>query len=351
MPVKLMDLATLVGGQLRGDGSVEIRAATILRDASPGDITLAENPQLADDLRQSKASAVVVPVGFEPAGIPFITVSDVRAAFAQVVQHFKPRHISSHVGVSRLAHVSSTAKLGDNVLIHPHASIDDEVKLGDGCIIHGGARIMAGCELGNHVTVFPNAVLYEDTIVGEHCVIHAGAVIGAYGFGYDTVDGEHQLGPQLGHVELGKHVHVGSGTTIDRGTYGATRIGDGTKIDNQVMIAHNCRIGKHNLLCSQVGIAGSVTTGDHVVMAGQVGIRDHVTIQGGVILGARSGVGQDIDEPGNYFGAPARPDRQQLQILFAQQKVPEMRRQLKDLERRVNSLTEPSDKHDRKDAA
>ena len=108
---------------------------------------------------------------------------------------------------------------------------------------------------------------------------------------------------QLGHVEIGADVEIGAVSTIDRGTYGPTRIGDGTKIDNQVMVGHNCHIGKHNLLCSQVGIAGSVTTGDYVVMAGQVGVRDHVCIGDGVVLGAQSGVGSDIPEAGRYFGA------------------------------------------------
>ena len=146
---------------------------------------------------------------------------------------------------------------------------------------------MAGSQIGPDVTIFPNAVLYENTVVGPRCVIHAGAVLGAYGFGYYCVDGRHQLSAQLGNVVLGADVEIGAGTTIDRGTYGPTIIGEGTKIDNQVMVAHNCRIGRHNMLCSQVGIAGSTTTGDYVVMAGQVGVRDHVHI------GDRRGAGRD----------------------------------------------------------
>ena len=146
---------------------------------------------------------------------------------------------------------------------------------------------MAGSQIGEEVTIFPNAVLYENTVVGPRCLIHANAVLGAYGFGYGFADGRHVLSAQLGNVVLGADVEIGAGSTIDRGTYGPTSIGEGTKIDDLVMVAHNCRIGRHNMLCSQVGIAGSTTTGDYVVMAGQVGVRDHVHI------GDRAGAGSD----------------------------------------------------------
>ena len=171
--------------------------------------------------------------------------------------------------------------------------------IGDGSTIHSGVHIMAGSQIGEDVTIFPNAVLYENTIVGPRCLIHANAVLGAYGFGYGFVDGRHVLSAQLGNVVLGADVEIGAGTTIDRGTYGPTVIGEGTKIDDLVMVAHNCRIGRHNMLCSQVGIAGSTTTGDYVVMAGQVGVRDHVHIGDRAVLGAMAGVTNDVPD-----GAP-----------------------------------------------
>ena len=141
--------------------------------------------------------------------------------------------------------------IGPDVDIHPMATIGDDVQIGRGAIIHSGARIMAGARIGEDVTIFPNAVLYEDTVVGPRCVIHACAVLGAYGFGYSSNDGRHRLSAQLGNVVLEADVEIGAGTTIDRGTYGPTLIGEGTKIDNQVMIAHNCRIGRHNVLCAR----------------------------------------------------------------------------------------------------
>lgn len=338
MSMTLFELAEMVGGQLVGDGHLHIAGAATLNEVREGEITFAESPILEPRLKQSNAAAVVVPTTYQPTGIAYIVVDDVRRAFGRIVAYFRPPRKAVPVGISPAAHISPSAILGENVEIHPGASIGDGVRIGQGSVIHSGACIMAGSQLAENVTVFPCAVLYENTVIGPRTVIHAGAVLGSYGFGYQTADGRHVQCAQLGHVQIGADVEIGAATTIDRGTFGPTRIGDGTKIDNQVMIGHNCQIGKHNLLCSQVGIAGSVTTGDYVVMAGQVGIRDHVKIADGVVLGARSGVGSDITAAGRYFGAPARPDREQLQILMAQQKIPAMRKQLKALEETVEQL-------------
>jgi UDP-3-O-[3-hydroxymyristoyl] glucosamine N-acyltransferase len=186
--------------------------------------------------------------------------------------------------------------------------------------------------LGAGVVIFPNAVLYENTQVGNRCIIHANAVLGAYGFGYETHQGRHRLSAQLGHVVIGDDVEIGAGATIDRGTYGATTVAEGTKIDNLVMIAHNCRIGRHNLLCSQVGIAGSTRTGDYVVMAGQVGVKDHITIGDGAMLGAKAGIKDDVPAGARVVGIPGTPEREQAILQAALRKLPEMRKQLKSLQ-------------------
>jgi UDP-3-O-[3-hydroxymyristoyl] glucosamine N-acyltransferase len=181
-------------------------------------------------------------------------------------------------------------------------------------------------------------VLYENTVVGSRSILHSGAVIGAYGFGYKLVDGRYQVSAQLGNVELGADVEIGACTTIDRGVYGPTVIGEGTKIDNQVMIAHNCRIGRHNIICSQVGIAGSTTTGDYVVMAGQVGVRDHVHIGEGAVLCAKCGVSNDVPAGEHMLGNPATTLREQKlkQAVFT--RLPEMRKQFKDFERALERI-------------
>ncbi|RIK86227.1 MAG: UDP-3-O-(3-hydroxymyristoyl)glucosamine N-acyltransferase, partial [Planctomycetota bacterium] len=259
MPTTLGELARLVGGELRGPASLSLTGAATTDVARPGEITLADNPDRARSLVASLASAVIASPEVDCGGKPSIVVADVHAAFATAVRHFRPQRFSPRIGVSPQAVVSPRATLAANVDVHPGATIGEGVVIGAHTTIHSGVRIMHDCVIGSGVTIFPNVVLYENTRVGDRAIIHAGAIIGAYGFGYRQVDGRHQLSAQLGHVEIGHDVEIGAGATIDRGTYGPTVIGDGTKIDNLVMIAHNCRLGRHNLICSQVGVAGSTT--------------------------------------------------------------------------------------------
>ena len=178
------------------------------------------------------------------------------------------------------------------------------------------------------MTLYPHAVLYDGCVLGNRVIVHAHAVLGADGFGYRQHDGRHVKVPQLGGVEVGDDVEIGAGTMIDRGTFEATRIGPGTKIDNLVQIGHNCKIGPHNLLVSQVGIAGSCITGAYVIMAGQVGIADHVHIGAGAVLGARSGVSSDLPGGVRYLGEPAIAEREQKRIYISMRDLPQMRRDL-----------------------
>lgn len=338
MQATLAELARLVGGTLLGDPQQQVQGAAPLADAQPGDITLVDRVEKLGQLAHSQAAAAVVPRSAAPAGLPAIQVDDVHAAFSAIILHFRPLRAARPLGISPQASVSPSARIGERVEVHPFATIGDDVEIGAGSTIHSGVRIAAGCRIGSGVTIFPNAVLYENTVVGDDAILHAGVVLGAYGFGYAMAEGRHKLSAQLGNVVVGAHVEIGAGTTVDRGTYGPTTIGEGTKIDDQVMIAHNCRIGRHNLLCSQVGIAGSTTTGDYVVMAGQVGVRDHVRIGHRAVLGAMAGVINDIPDDGRYVGIPATPEREQMLKQAAWSKLPEMRKTLKALEKTVAQL-------------
>jgi len=340
MHATLAELAALVHGRLVGNGGLLIRGAAPLRDAGPGEITLIDKPERGHLLRSSRASAAVAPRSVVPNGVPVIQVDDVHQAFAVIVARFRPCRPANRIGISPRAVISPTAVLGSDVDIHPLATVGDDVHIGDGATIHSGVHVMAGSKIGPRVTIFPGAVLYENTIVGPRCVIHAGAVLGAYGFGYCCEDGRHQLSAQLGNVILEADVEVGAGTTIDRGTYASTIVGEGTKIDNLVMIAHNCRIGRHNILCAQVGIAGSTTTGDYVVMAGQAGVRDHVHVGARAMLGAKAGVMSDVPDDARVVGIPATPEREQMVKQAVLSRLPEMRRQLKKLQCMVEKLVE-----------
>lgn len=339
MPTPLAVLAQLVHGRLTGDGQFEIERALPLSEATPRDISMLDHENNASRIAASAAGALIVPIKYAAASDrPTIHVADVHKAFIQIHQHLHPPRPQVRQGVSPQAWVSPSARIGEDVEIQAGAFVGDDVVIERSATIHSGARILAGCRIGEEVTIYPNAVLYENTRVGPRSVIHAGAIIGAHGFGYRQEQGRHVVAAQLGYVEIEADVDVGALSTIDRGTYGATVIGAGTKIDNLVMVAHNCRIGKHNLLCSQAGIAGSSTTGDYVILAGQAGVRDHVHIGTKAILGAKCGVMQDVPDGGHVLGSPAIPEREFWvhQVMFG--RLSEMRRQLKSLTTAVHKL-------------
>jgi UDP-3-O-[3-hydroxymyristoyl] glucosamine N-acyltransferase len=254
-------------------------------------------------------------------------------AFADIVRHLRARPSEPHGDVSPAAHVHPSARLGAGVTVGPFAVIGEGAEIGANTAVHAGASVGRFCRIGCDVVLYPRVVLYDDCVIGDRVILHAGAVIGADGFGYRTVRGQHHKVPQQGWVEVEDDVEIGANSTVDRGTFGPTRIGAGTKIDNQVMIGHNCRIGKHNLFCSQVGIAGSCTTGDHVVMAGQVGVADHVTIGSRVMIGAQSGVSTDLGSDLHVLGAPAIPATDQMRLLINLKKLPELREEVKRLKK------------------
>jgi UDP-3-O-[3-hydroxymyristoyl] glucosamine N-acyltransferase len=334
----LAELAALVGGTLRGDGTVPITAAKPLVDAADGHITLIDQPERVAQLNASQASAVVLPYAINYWDKPSIAVENLHASFRRIFTHLHPQRVSRRVGVHPAAVVSPTARIADGVEIHATAVIGDDVQIGPGAVIHGGVQILPGCRLGREVTIFPNVTLYDDCELGDRVIIHSGAVIGSYGFGYDSSNNRHELAAQLGNVVLEDDVEIGANTTIDRGTYGATRIGAGTKIDNLVQIAHNCRIGRHNIICSQVGIAGSSITGDYVVMAGQVGVRDHVHIGAHAVVCAMSGISHNVPERAVMLGLPATTEREQKFRFAAIAKLPEMRREMRVMRRTVQEL-------------
>ncbi len=338
--VTLANLADLVGGRLLGDGNLLITGAETIALANPGDITLADCPNLAQSLSQSQASAAMISADIEHGDLPVIIVEDVRKSFAQVVSHLRPQNQQKHVGISPAAWIDPSAQLGEGVNIHAGASVDENVEIGHGTTIHAGVHIMAGCMIGARVTLFPNTILYPQTRIGDDSVLHAGVVIGGYGFGYEFQDGKHQLSAQLGYVVIGKQVEIGVNTTIDRGTFGATSIGEGTKIDNQVQIGHNCQIGQHNLICSQVGIAGSVSTGNYVVIAGQVGFVDHVDIGNHATIGAKSGIMNNVADGATVLGYPATPVREQKIKQIAWSKLPEMRKEFRKMQLQISQIEE-----------
>lgn len=337
--VRLGELSKIVGGQLTTDPDLEISGAASIARAGRTDITFVSSQKHFESFLQSDAAAAVVGFEVDSTEKPCIIVDDVTEGFIEIAERFQPPINRPKVGISPQAIVSPTAQISDGVCIYPGAVIMDNVKIGFGSIIHPNVTVMENCVIGSQVKIFPNAVLYEKTIVGDRAIIHSGVVLGAFGFGYKSNTGRHLLSAQLGNVVIGNDAEIGANTTVDRGTYDSTMIGAGTKIDNLVMVGHNCVIGDHNLLCSQVGIAGSCTTGEYVVMGGQVGLADHLNIGSHSAIGAKSGLMHHVGDNQKIFGIPARPAREEMQIQAITAKLPELRKTVKRMAKRLEELT------------
>ncbi|MGD9855470.1 MAG: UDP-3-O-(3-hydroxymyristoyl)glucosamine N-acyltransferase [Planctomycetaceae bacterium] len=336
------ELARLVGGELYGRGERLIDDVAGFNEADASQVTFLEGVA-ADGHPKSAAGAVILAAEhldvLGPASAAELIVAPSPLdAFVTAMLHFRPQRPAANVGRSRLAHISPTARLGMDCNVFPGATIQHDVCLGDRCVIHSGVVIGPGCRLGDDVTIYPNAVLYPGVSLGNRVIVHATAVIGADGFGYRFRDGRFVRIPHTGTVRIEDDVEIGAGTTIDRAMIGATVIGAGTKLDNQVQIAHNCRLGKHNAFASQVGLAGSVTTGDYVRCGGQVGVADHGHLGTGSSVGGKAGVHGRVPDGAEYQGIPAGPAKEQYRIVMALQRAPEMRRQIRELEKQLKQI-------------
>jgi UDP-3-O-[3-hydroxymyristoyl] glucosamine N-acyltransferase len=337
------EIAELVQGELRGDATRSVDDVAPLASAIVSELAYVASDKQLRALAATQAGAVLIsrsiaPADFNTSGCTLILVDDAQRAFIRAMLTFRPRPARRHTGISPLATVASTAVIGAECNIGANAVIGDRAAIGDRCDIHPGVVIGDGCRVADDVTIHPNAVLYHDVHVGHRVVIHATAVIGADGFGYRFEAGRFQHIPHTGTVVLEDDVEIGAGTTIDRGMIGATIIGAGTKLDNQVMIAHNCVLGKHNAFAAQVGLAGSATTGDYVRCGGQVGVADHAHIGTGCSIGAMAGVSGNVPDGERYHGIPARPEKEAVKAHLALQRLPEMRVQLRALEAVVRKL-------------
>ena len=347
-------LAALVHGRLVGDGNVPIQSARPVAEAGPGDITFIDDERYAKMLRLSPASAAIVGPHFKKASsgdreFPVIEVDDPRSAFVAVRTHLKGETGPRWTGIHPQAYVSPSAKIGVRVAIYPFVYVGDNAEIAEGSTLEPSVVIGNGCKVGRDCVLHPHVVLYEGVILGDRVEVHAGTVLGADGFGYRTIEGRHVKMPQTGTVEIHNDVEIGANCAIDRGTFEATVIGEGTKIDNLVMIGHNNRIGKHNLLCGQVGIAGSCKTGDYVIMGGQAGIKDHIEIGEKAIVGAQAGVHRSVPASQQMLGSPAMAAREQRKVFQMMARLPDMNRHMRELAAQVALLMAASPQEEEPD--
>ena len=341
--VRVAQLASELGARILGSGEVTVTAALPFDRAGANCVTFIGDAKHLRKIGECQAAACLVPESAQgqlPAEGPtvWLLVADPLDAFIKTLRRFRPERQRAAIGVSPQAYVSPKAKIGPNTNIYPGAFIDDGAEVGSGCDIHSGVTIGRDCQIGNDCTLHPRVTLYDDVWVGDRVTIHAGAVIGADGFGYRFRNHRFEKIPQMGHVRVEQDCEIGANTTIDRGMIGPTIIGEGSKLDNLVMIGHNCELGKHNVFVSQVGLAGSVTTGDYVRLAGQVGVADHLHLGTGSTVGAKSGVPKNVPEGETQVGYPALPEQEAFKVAMATVKLPEMRKTVRDLVQRVEAI-------------
>lgn len=329
------EIAAQLKGAVEGDESARITGIAGIRDAQPGDLTFVSNPKYAADVAATRATAILVPEGWDrPAPCIIIRVANADAAFAQSVEWFTPPPYRPGPGIHPTAVIAPDARIGADVHIGPHAVIESGARIGNRAIIQAGAYVGPGAVIGDDTRLYPLSSVRERCEIGCRTILHNGCVIGSDGFGY-TVDaqGVRTKIPQVGIVTVGDDVEIGANSTVDRARFGKTIIGKGTKIDNLVQIGHNVVIGEHAVLCGQVGIAGSTSVGSRVMLAGQVGLAGHIHIGEGAVIGAQSGVSNSVPAGAFVLGSPAWPAEHTARVFAVMHRLPELKKRLLDLEK------------------
>jgi UDP-3-O-[3-hydroxymyristoyl] glucosamine N-acyltransferase len=341
--MKVIEIAEWLGLPYEGEADRNVEQAAPIESAKPTEIAFAMPRKALREVQVSHAGCLIVPEEFDnAAGRTIIRAKDPRTTFAKVVARLHPPQRPSP-GIHPSAVVSPSAKLGEGVAIGPFAVVADEVTIGDHTVIGAHCSLEQGTRIGPDCTLHAGVRIYALTEVGARCILHSGVVLGADGFGFAKTASGYDKFPQIGRVVIGSDVELGANVTIDRAALGATTVGDGTKFDNMVHIGHNCTIGRHVIIVAQTGVAGGSVIEDWCVIGGQVGIGDNVRIRSGAILGSKSGVLTGKILPGSgqvYWGVPARPLKDYLEMLALQSRLPEMKAAIDSLLKLVPHIDE-----------
>ena len=331
-------LAQLVGGTLRGDGSGVITAIGDVSEAGPNEATWVSRSRYRDAIQKSRAGAVLVPTGFPATPMPAILCDHIDRSVAALLNAFAKPVSRPAPGIHPTAVVHESARIGESTAIGPHVVIDAEVSVGARCVIHAGVFIGRRSVIGDDCEFWPHVVIRDGCTLGSRVIVHPNAVIGADGFGYYFDEGRHHKVPHVGGVLIEDDVEIGACTCIDRAKFGNTTIGRGTKIDNLVQIAHNCRVGKNCVFAGHAGLAGSVWIGDGSVFGGRAVAFDNNVIGRGVKVAGVAVVTKDIEDGSTVGGHPAQDLRVELRERAALRRLPDLLDRFKKLIERVERL-------------
>jgi len=336
--VPISKIAALVQGNISGDPNKMITGVAPFEQAGENHITVAGSAKYIKQLGACLAAAVIVPQNTASDDHILVQVENPMVAFAKIMQYFHPA-ASPGAGIHPSAIVGEQFGHGRSLTIGPTAVVGRNVTVGDRVWLHPGVVVGDNVVIGDDVVIHPNVTVHEGSIIGSRVIIHSGTVIGSDGFGF-APDGRcyHKI-PHTGIVQIDDDVEIGAGNTIDRATFGKTRIGRGVKTDNLVHLAHNVKVGENTVLVAQVGISGSVTIGKNAILAGQAGVAGHLTIGDGATVGPQTGVGKPVPD-GQIVssGIPEMPHRLWLRVQRLIPKLPEFSKRLAGLEKKLKKF-------------
>lgn len=340
MEITVAQLAAMVAGEIEGNPEAKISTFSPIEEAQEGSLSFLSNPKYTPHLYTTEATAVLVDKNFkaeQEVRTTLIRVADVYSTLSGLLDKFNAAQQPTKTGIEQPSHISSSAKIGQDVYVGAFAYVGDNVVVGNGTKIYPQSYIGDNVKIGEHTTIYPGVKIYANCEVGNNSILHAGCVIGSDGFGFaPQPDGSYKKVPQTGKVIIGNDVEVGANTTIDRATIKATVIEDGVKLDNLIQVAHNVEIGQNTAIASQTGISGSTKLGKNCIIGGQVGIVGHITIADGSQIGAQSGVAKAISAPGKkWFGSPADELKNALKAKIIFKKLPELYDRVQQLEQAI----------------
>jgi UDP-3-O-[3-hydroxymyristoyl] glucosamine N-acyltransferase len=339
--MKLGDLASRLGAELRGDAKLEVTGVKGIEEAGPTDVTFVANPRYASLARKTQAAAVLVDPEFQEISAATLRVKNPYLAFSRALGFFYQPPVYPP-GIHTTAIIDPTAEIGEGAHIGAYVVIGAQVRLGASATLLPHVVLYRGVRAGSNFFAHAHAVVRENCILGDHVTLENGAVVGADGFGFAKTEAGHwEKIPQSGPVRLGSRVDVQANACIDRATVGETAIGDGTKVDNLVQVGHGSKVGENTLICAQTGLAGSSVIGNNVILAGQTGVAGHCTLGDGVILTAQSAVSHDVPPGKTLSGSPGFDNRIWLRAVAIFQRLPELLKRIDRLEKKVAGQISP----------
>ena len=340
MKFTAQQIASFINGEVIGNKDAEVYTFAKIEEGTAGALSFLANPKYTEYIYTTNSSVVLVNKDFEAKGdikATLIKVDNAYESLAKLMTMYEASKPKKQ-GISSLASISPTAKVGENCYIAPFAVIGDGCEIGDGCYIHDGVSVGDGAKVGNNCILYPHVTIYHDCRVGNNCILHSGCVVGADGFGFAPTANGYDKIPQTGIVVIEDNVEIGANTCIDRATMGSTVVHSGVKLDNLIQIAHNDEIGSHTVMASQAGIAGSTKIGEWCMIGGQAGVSGHCKMGDRTIVGAQCGIIGSRKGGETLLGSPAMDAKEYIRASAYLKKLPELDKKVKELMKEIEAL-------------